>query len=180
MNQHLVITAVGNDSPGIVNQLTQLVSDCGCNIESSRVALCGSEFTLVMFLSGNHRARTEIEMRLPIAAQEMELMTVIKRTQQRASVDFPESTRFSFIVKDSPGIIGRFTQFIYDYPMDMVSFYSHLTMDDGQQHLHAHFIAKLDLEANHESIELGFAKLCLELKVISQDIEFMSSVPSII
>ncbi|MBO0217233.1 glycine cleavage system transcriptional repressor, partial [Vibrio sp. Vb2880] len=32
MKQHLVLTAVGTDRPGICNQLVQLVTQAGCNI----------------------------------------------------------------------------------------------------------------------------------------------------
>lgn len=42
---YLVITALGADRPGIVNAITRHVSSCGCNIEDSRLAMLGEEFT---------------------------------------------------------------------------------------------------------------------------------------
>ncbi|HHU9887380.1 TPA: ACT domain-containing protein, partial [Escherichia coli] len=48
-SQHyLVITALGADRPGIVNTITRHVSSCGCNIEDSRLAMLGEEFTFIM------------------------------------------------------------------------------------------------------------------------------------
>ena len=32
MIHHLVVTAIGTDRTGIVNQVTRHVSECGCNI----------------------------------------------------------------------------------------------------------------------------------------------------
>ncbi|MDU7469771.1 MAG: ACT domain-containing protein, partial [Serratia marcescens] len=47
---YLVITALGADRPGIVNTITRHVSSCGCNIEDSRLAMLGEEFTFIMLL----------------------------------------------------------------------------------------------------------------------------------
>ncbi len=56
-SQHyLVITALGADRPGIVNTITRHVSSCGCNIEDSRLAMLGDEFTFIMLLSGSCNA----------------------------------------------------------------------------------------------------------------------------
>ena len=49
-NHQLVLTAIGEDRSGIVGELTQLVSDCNCNIIDSRIAILGNEFTFIMLL----------------------------------------------------------------------------------------------------------------------------------
>lgn len=53
MTQHLVITAVGTDRPGICNEVVRLVTQAGCNIIDSRIAMFGKEFTLLMLISGS-------------------------------------------------------------------------------------------------------------------------------
>jgi len=66
-SQHfLVITALGADRPGIVNTITRHVSSYGCNIEDSRLAMLGEEFTFIMLLSGSWNAITLIESTLPL------------------------------------------------------------------------------------------------------------------
>lgn len=70
-SQHyLVITALGADRPGIVNTITRHVSSCGCNIEDSRLAMLGEEFTFIMLLSGTWNAITLIESTLPLKGAE--------------------------------------------------------------------------------------------------------------
>lgn len=66
---YLVITALGADRPGIVNTITRHVSSCGCNIEDSRLAMLGEEFTFIMLLSGSWNAITLIESTLPQKAR---------------------------------------------------------------------------------------------------------------
>ncbi|MCL7708091.1 glycine cleavage system transcriptional repressor, partial [Enterobacter kobei] len=72
--------ALGADRPGIVNTITRHVSSCGCNIEDSRLAMLGEEFTFIMLLSGTWNAITLIESTLPLKGAELDLLIVMKRT----------------------------------------------------------------------------------------------------
>lgn len=65
MTQHLVITAVGTDRPGVCNQVVHLVTQSGCNIIDSRIALFGEEFTLIMLLSGKANNITALKPPCP-------------------------------------------------------------------------------------------------------------------
>ena len=42
MKKFLVISALGHDRPGIVNELSKPVVEMGCNIEASRMTVLGS------------------------------------------------------------------------------------------------------------------------------------------
>lgn len=53
MKAYLVLTAVGPDRPGIVNQVSKLLFDHGCNLEDSRMAILGGEFALIVLVSGS-------------------------------------------------------------------------------------------------------------------------------
>ena len=64
METHLVITATGADRPGIVDEFARVVADCGCNIGDSRMAVLGSEFAMVVLLSGNWNAIAKLEHNL--------------------------------------------------------------------------------------------------------------------
>lgn len=79
MKQHLVLTAVGTDRPGICNQVVKLVTQAGCNIVDSRIAIFGNEFTLIMLLTGNASHITRVETQLPLLGQEHDLITIMKR-----------------------------------------------------------------------------------------------------
>ncbi len=70
MKQHLVLTAVGTDRPGICNQVVKLVTQAGCNIVDSRIAIFGNEFTLIMLLTGSTSNITRVETQMPLLGQE--------------------------------------------------------------------------------------------------------------
>ncbi|MBZ0186776.1 MAG: hypothetical protein K8F91_11050, partial [Candidatus Obscuribacterales bacterium] len=44
MNNQLLVTAVGEDRPGIVARVTEVLSGHGANLEASRMAILGGEF----------------------------------------------------------------------------------------------------------------------------------------
>ena len=52
MSVELVITALGEDRPGIVDELSNVLSTHQLNIEDSRMSVLGGEFAILMLVSG--------------------------------------------------------------------------------------------------------------------------------
>ena len=61
MQQLTVITAVGSDRPGVVHDLTRAVLECGGNIVESRMSALGSEFAMLLLVSGNWHTLARLE-----------------------------------------------------------------------------------------------------------------------
>jgi len=53
MTKQLVIAAVGEDRPGLADQLSKWILDSGCNIADSRMMVLGGEFAVLLLVSGN-------------------------------------------------------------------------------------------------------------------------------
>ena len=49
--RYVVLTAVGPDRPGLVNQLSSLIREAGASIEDSRMAILGGEFAMILLVS---------------------------------------------------------------------------------------------------------------------------------
>jgi glycine cleavage system transcriptional repressor len=62
MPQRIVISAIGNDRTGVVQDLTRVVLACGGNIEESRMTTLGSEFAMLLLVSGNWHTLSRLEM----------------------------------------------------------------------------------------------------------------------
>ncbi len=69
MKRFFILSAVGADRPGIVADVTEIIYDCGCNLEDSSMTLLGSHFALLILLSGQGG---EIDERLPRACGALE------------------------------------------------------------------------------------------------------------
>ena len=61
MKQHLAVSAIGGDRTGMVHELTRVISECGGNISESRMASLGTEFAMLLLVSGNWHALAKLE-----------------------------------------------------------------------------------------------------------------------
>src|SRR5215203_1620298 len=50
---HLILTAVGPDQIGLVEKISAFVSQHGCNIEDSKMAVFCGEFAVIVLISGD-------------------------------------------------------------------------------------------------------------------------------
>jgi glycine cleavage system transcriptional repressor len=163
---YLVVTALGSDRPGIVNTITRHVSSCGCNIEDSRLAMLGEEFTLIMLLSGSWNAITLIESTLPLKGAELDLLIVMKRTNANEQQATPMTVWVKVDVEDSPHLIERFTDLFDNQQMNIAELASKTqqaqmgTPPRLNIQITAHGLADVPVA----QIEDRFHQLCTELK----------------
>ena len=61
MSQLIVISAIGTDRTGVVQDISKVILGCGGNIEESRMTTLGSEFAVLMLVSGNWHTLTRLE-----------------------------------------------------------------------------------------------------------------------
>jgi glycine cleavage system transcriptional repressor len=69
MKRLFALSAIGRDRPGIVADLAELIYECDCNLEESRMTLLGSEFAVLLILSGQG---PDVERRLTAACKRLE------------------------------------------------------------------------------------------------------------
>jgi len=161
MANYLVVTAIGTDRPGIVNELTQLVIECHCNIVDSRLAVFGNEFTLILLLSGQWNAITRFENELSARSAQLELITLMKRTSDHTLVDYTAQMLIELDGQDAPGCIGQFTQFLAQKNVDLSSFRT--KAKSGYQQIQM----VINLDQNIDLLELRqhFTKLAQQLNL---------------
>ncbi|VYU70506.1 glycine cleavage system transcriptional repressor [Phytobacter massiliensis] len=166
LSQHfLVITALGVDRPGIVNAITRHVSSCGCNIEDSRLAMLGEEFTFIMLLSGSWNAITLIESTLPLKGAELDLLIVMKRTAARPRPAMPATVWVQVEVPDSPHLIERFTALFDAHQMNIAELVSRTQPSDADTpaQLFIQITAHSPASQDASNIDQAFKALCTEL-----------------
>ncbi len=111
MSDYLVITALGKDRPGIVNELSKAIADSGCNITDSRMTVLGGEFALILMIAGAPKSVSEMEGRLPSLEKALALTVVAKRTQPRDSAKSMMPYAVDVVSMDHPGIVHEVAQF---------------------------------------------------------------------
>jgi len=111
--QHLVISALASDRPGIVSQLAKTATNSGCSIMDSRMTNMGQEFAILMMVSGSEAAIERMETAIHELPQELEFQCILKRTKTESSSQGLLPYRATVIALDHPGIVheiaGLFT-----------------------------------------------------------------------
>jgi glycine cleavage system transcriptional repressor len=119
MRGFAILTAIGSDRVGIVDDLTTSILDKRCNIEESRMAVLGGEFAVMLLLSG---AAEDIEA-LIIESQRMAgdldlhismKPTVAPKTKPRMRPYMIESVSL-----DTPGIVHAVTALLHRHGINI-------------------------------------------------------------
>ncbi|MGI9332827.1 MAG: glycine cleavage system protein R [Gammaproteobacteria bacterium] len=111
METHLVITAMGQDRPGIVDEFSRSILNSGCNVGDSRMAVLGGEFAMVLLVSGNWNAVAKLETALPRLEQQLKLNVQCKRTEPRTETDNLVPYAVEVVSIDHPGIVHDVSNF---------------------------------------------------------------------
>jgi len=112
----LVISAIGSDRPGIVNELSQLIVQNNGNIDDSRMTVLGGEFAIILLISATGNELNSIEQILKQQASSLELSIITKRTSNKVlSEKTPDAKKVPYIVEvlamDNPGIVYKLADF---------------------------------------------------------------------
>jgi len=111
MKKHLVISAIGKDRPGIVNQLSKAILDNNCNIEDSRMTVLGGEFALMLLISGTWNAIGKLEAMVSSLEKKLDLVIVAKPTGARTAKDNAMPYLVDVVAMDHPGIVHDVAEF---------------------------------------------------------------------
>lgn len=112
------MSAIGHDRPGIVADLAELIFECDCNLEDSRMTILGSEFAVLLLLSG---AGPDVERRLTAGCKRLEWekrLTVFFRPLDAPAADTAaRGTVLECVVTgvDKAGIVARVARTIADH-----------------------------------------------------------------
>ncbi len=122
----VVISVIGHDRPGLVNDLAKLAADLNLSIEDSRMTVLGGEFAVLMSVAGGDLALQRLETKLDRLATELDLAWLLRRTGERADVEGRVPYTVSVTAMDHPGIVHKVASFfssrdINIYNLDTVS-----------------------------------------------------------
>ncbi len=111
MHNRMVITALGQDRPGIVRELASAVTETGCNIEDSRMSVLGGEFAVILMVAGRWNELAKLEAGLPNTAKRIGLEVHLRRTEATQGGEQLLPYRVEVVALDHPGIVAELANF---------------------------------------------------------------------
>ena len=121
MNQSLVITAIGNDRPGIVKELTEVLHKTSLNLEDSRMSILGGEFAIILLVSGDEASTRSIIQQKEALQNSLNLNLLIKTTTNSEPGDNLTSFKIKVEGMDNPGIVHKLARYLSQHSINIVN-----------------------------------------------------------
>src|SRR6478672_11202643 len=103
MDTSLVVTVIGNDRPGIVERLSEVVLASGANWEESRMARLSGKFAGILRISV--AAENADRLASGLRALTNDGLTIVVETSADAPAEAFRTVRLELVGNDHPGII---------------------------------------------------------------------------
>ena len=124
MSSYLVISALGQDRPGLIAELTDHILNSGCNIEDSRMSVLGGEFALIMMVAGAWNNIAKLEDQLKKIQHKLGLVITCRRTEGRQLRNKEMPYSIEVVALDHPGIVQKIAGFFSERQINIHDMYT--------------------------------------------------------
>lgn len=110
-NNHLVLSALGQDRPGIVDKLSKAIFDHECSIADSRMTVLGGTFAILLMVEGPWDKLARLEDQVKELQKELGLTIISQRTERRVPSGNLLPYGVDVVSLDHPGIVHSLASF---------------------------------------------------------------------
>jgi glycine cleavage system transcriptional repressor len=129
MSSYIVLTAVGLDRPGLVDEISSFLASRKINIEDSRMAVLGGEFAVILLASGSADMVDRLGGELALLEKNTGLNVQVKNTlaphQRKIVPSMPH--RLAATSMDHPGIVHEITRILHKRNINIESMETRVT-----------------------------------------------------
>jgi glycine cleavage system transcriptional repressor len=118
---HLILTAVGPDRIGLIENISEFISSRNCNIEDSKMAAFYGEFAIIMLITGMADDLARIALDYREMASQTGLTFVIKTAPLRKSADAFIPYKLTAACMDHPGIVHKISGVLSEHAVNIES-----------------------------------------------------------
>lgn len=120
MSEQMVITALGADRPGIVDQLSKMLYSQQLNIEDSRMSSLGGSFAILLLVSGSKKAIDEFASKTAQIETDLQMRLLIRTSEAALSTEKLLPYRVEVVAMDHPGIVHNLASFFSSRQINIV------------------------------------------------------------
>jgi len=167
MPDQLVISAVGADRAGLVDKLSELVLDSGCNIADSRMMVLGGEFAVLLLVSGNWNNITKLEGQTAAMEKALGMQITAKRTQPKPRSGDVMPYAVDVVALDHPGIVHNLAAFFAGREINIqdLSTTTYAAAHTGTPMFSVHIILDVPANTHIASLREEFLDFCDRLNL---------------
>ncbi len=120
---NLIITAIGSDRPGIVSELSGIITTHGGNVEESRMSRLGSDFAIIMLVS----VSTDWEESLEVALQSINDLTISTKLTQIQEIGDNKKYKIGLNGADNEGIVKVLSKYLAEKSINVLEMETHIS-----------------------------------------------------
>lgn len=175
MKRWFLLSAIGQDRPGLVAELAQLVYDADANLEDSRMTILGSDFAVILLASS---AQTGTGDRLLLGAKRLERdhgLTILVRAlegQPRGPVPAPGHTAYRVHAAgaDKAGIVAGVCRVLAAHEVNIADLATRSRPGEGgsphyEMSMTVEVPARLDLTRLRKALDDEAARLLIDVEI---------------
>ncbi len=119
----MIITAIGSDRPGIVSELSGIITTHGGNVEESRMSRLGSDFAIIMLVS----VSTDWEESLEVALQSINDLTISTKLTQIQEIGDNKKYKIDLNGADNEGIVKVLSKYLAEKSINVLEMETHIS-----------------------------------------------------
>ena len=124
MSEQLVITALGDDRPGIVDELSKALFKHNLNIEDSRMSVLGGEFAVLLLVSGPKQSIDDFVGDTASLEQSLNMKILVKMTSSKTGTQAVVPYTVEVVAIDHPGIVHKLASFFSGRQINIVDLHT--------------------------------------------------------
>ena len=167
MSSNLVISVLGKDRPGIVNELSECILDAGGNIADSRMSILGGDFAVILLVSGNWNTIAKIESQLVQLADTLHMTIISRRTEQRPVRQDLLPYGVDVVALDHPGIVHHLASFFSarDINIQGMDTSTYSAAHTGTPMFNVHMTVEIPARLHIATLREDFMEFCDQLNL---------------
>ena len=118
---NLIISAVGSDRPGIVSEISGVITSHGGNVEESRMSRLGSDFAIIMLVT----VAPDWEESLELALNTITELTITTKPTKLPQVSDGRQFRIDLSGADNEGIVKVLSKYLAEKSINILEMETH-------------------------------------------------------
>lgn len=169
MNQYAILTAVGTDRPGIVDEVSEFIFQRGGNIEDSRMVNLRGQFAMMVLIGGETSVIEKVRAGLDELSRASRLHAELRPAEASRSAASAQAMPFRLTASamDQAGLVHRFAHLLREMNVNIESMDTHLTAAPvtGAPMFEMELILSIPRETALVQVRRKLGQLCDELNI---------------
>lgn len=167
MTTKLVISALGEDRPGIVDELSNIVYQHELNIEDSRMSVLGGEFAILLLISGEQADINVLQSQISDIEEALQMSLLLKPTTESDNLSNTIPYSVEVAALDHPGIVRNIASFFSSRNINIVNLQTerYSAPHTGSPMFALHITIGVPTETNIAQLREAFTDTCDELNL---------------